>query len=85
MNKANNKNLIKKKDARKVFSKSGDKKLKKTTYNQKIIIKRIQVIFSQSQNLNLKDKYKNENEIIIKTKLTKGEPRIIIMGKKTNK
>jgi hypothetical protein len=85
MNKANNKNLIKKKDARKEFSKSGDKKLKKTTYNQKIIIKRIQVIFSQSQNLNLKDKYKNENEIIIKTKLTKGEPRIIIMGKKTNK
>ena len=85
MHNANNKNLIKKKDARKEFSKSGDKKLKKTAYNQKVIIRRIQVLFNQSQNLNLKDKYKNKNEEIIKTKLMKGEPRIIIMGTNTNK
>jgi len=85
MHNANNTNLIKKKDARKEFSKSGDKKLKKTTYNQNVIIKLIQVFFNHSQNLNLKDKYKNKNEKIVKTKLMKGEPKMIIIGKKTNK
>ena len=85
MNNAKNKNLIKKKDARKEFTKSGDKKLKKTTYSQKIITKRTQVIFSQSQNLNFKDKYKNENEVTIKTKFIKGEPKMINIGKKINR
>ena len=85
MNNANNTNLIKKKDARKEFSKSGEEKLKKIEYSQKTKIKRIQISFNHSQNLYLKDKYKNKNEHVAKVKLIKGEPKIIIIGKKTNR
>ena len=85
MNNANNTNLIKKKDARREFSKSGDKKLKKIEYSQKTKIKRIQVFFNHFQNLFLKDKYKNNSEHVAKVKLIKGEPKIIIIGKKTNR